>query len=155
LSVNSFFISLHLYFNKMSRYLKYFIGIWVIFSFASCNTNNPKSGSKERQEKHALSSIEFYETEYDFGTIAGGELVTHRFIFKNTGNAGLYISKVMADCGCTVADYEKDEVKPGAEGYIELIFNSEGFRGLQIKKVNVYANTIPPVHELTIAATIK
>ncbi len=134
---------------------KYLIGILLIFGFVSCNTNNSNKTVKERQEKHAITSVAFNETEYDFGTITGGELVTHRFVFKNTGNAGLYISKVMADCGCTVADYEKDEVKPGAEGYIELIFNSDGYHGLQIKKVNVYANTTPPVHELTIAATVE
>ncbi len=61
----------------------------------------------------------------------------------------------MADCGCTIADYEKSEIKPGEEGYVELVFNSEGYHGLQIKKVNVYANTTPKVHELTIAATVE
>lgn len=154
MSVKSFFISLHLYNDIMSKYLIYLISILVVFSCAACHTDNTK-GAEERAEKHGLTSVQFYETEYDFGTITEGEQVTHRFVFKNTGNSGLYISKVMADCGCTIVDYEKKEVKPGDEGYVELVFNSDAYHGLQIKKVNVYANTRPPVQELTIAATVE
>ncbi len=133
----------------------YTIVVLSIILFA-CNNSSDKEKSKQtRAEKHALTSMEFTEPEFDFGTITGGEVVAHRFIFKNTGNADLYISKVLADCGCTVADYVKEAVKPNEEGYVELIFNSDGYHGLQIKKVNVYANTQPAVHELTIAATVK
>ncbi|MCF6242770.1 MAG: DUF1573 domain-containing protein [Bacteroidales bacterium] len=139
----------------MNTGLKYLISAFVILFFVSCNTKGTKTETNQRAEKHAVTSLSFNETEFDFGTITSGEVLTHRFIFKNTGNAVLYISKVMADCGCTVADYEKAGIEPGKEGYIELVFNSDGFHGLQIKKVNVYANTNPAVHELTIAATVE
>lgn len=139
----------------MNIAFKYIISVSISLFFISCNTKNTKDVKHERLEKHAVTSLAFNETEYDFGTITSGEFVTHRFVFKNTGNSSLYISKVLADCGCTIADYEKKEIKPGEEGYIELVFNSEGYHGLQIKKVNVYANTKPEVHELTIAATVE
>ncbi len=139
----------------MNTIFKYIISVFITLFFISCNTKNTKDVEHERPEKHAVTSLAFNETEYDFGTITSGEFVTHRFVFKNTGNSALFISKVLADCGCTIADYEKAEIKPGEEGYIELVFNSEGYHGLQIKKVNVYANTTPEVHELTIAATVE
>lgn len=133
----------------------YTIVVTGMFLFACNNTSDKEKNEQTKAGKHALTSMEFTEPEFDFGTITRGEVVTHRFVFKNTGNADLYISKVLADCGCTAADYVKEAVKPDEEGYIELIFNSDGYYGLQIKKANVYANTQPAVHELTIAATVK
>jgi len=139
----------------MKMHLKYIIFLIVPVVLFACNSNTGEKQGQSRPEKLAKTSLEFTETEFDFGTITSGENVTHRFVFKNTGTADLYISRVAADCGCTIADYVKEAVKPGEEGYVELIFDSGGYHGLQIKKVNVYANTVPQVHELTIAAVVK
>ena len=139
----------------MNVQIKHIVFGALMLFVLSCNTNNGKKQGQNRPEKLAKTTMEFNETEFDFGTITGGEYVAHRFVFKNTGNADLYIEKVTADCGCTVVDYQKSAIKPGKEGFVELVFDSGGYHGLQIKKVNVYANTEPAVHELTIAATVQ
>lgn len=88
--------------------------------------------------------ITFDETEFNFGTIIEGASVEHMFTFTNTGKGPLIISDVNKSCGCTVPkNWSRAPIKPGEKGYIEAIFNSEGFPGETDKKLTVVANTIP------------
>jgi len=73
---------------------------------------------------------------------------------KNTGNSDLIITKVEASCGCTVAKYSKEPVKPGEEGLIEVIFDTSGRNGMQHKTVTILANTQPNVTRLEFTAEI-
>ncbi len=90
------------------------------------------------------TTIEFEETNFDFGTIKQGDKVTHVFKFRNTGNEPLIISNAKATCGCTVPEWPKDPVPPGATGEIKVVFNSRGKSNKQNKKVTITANTNPP-----------
>ncbi len=105
-------------------------------------------------DKNIVTKIEFESKEFDFGTITSGENVSHRFKFKNVGSSNLYITKVTADCGCTIIDYKKEAISPGKGSYIDAVFNSSGYHGLQIKNIKVYSNTKPAENELIIAAII-
>ena len=89
------------------------------------------------------TTIEFAETEFDFGVIEQGEKVTHVYKFKNTGNEPLIISSAKGSCGCTVPQWPKEPVAPGAEGEIKVEFDSKGKRSKQNKKVTIVANTNP------------
>ncbi len=95
-----------------------------------------------------VTEIQFDKTEHDFGKIRAGEKVTYRFKFRNTGALPLQITDVKPSCGCTASDYTRTPVAPGAEGFIEVVFDSEGRSGTQMKTVTVYANTEPPTHIL-------
>jgi hypothetical protein len=140
--------------NIISKFC--FIIVFILFTISiSCNYAGKESGQQSRQiDKNALTKIEFESKEFDFGTISSGENVSHRFKFKNVGSSNLYITKVTADCGCTVIDYEKEAIIPGQESYIETVYNSAGYRGLQIKNIKVYSNTKPAENKLVIAVTI-
>lgn len=89
------------------------------------------------------TSISFEEEVFDFGEITQGEKVTHTFKFKNTGDADLVIVSAKGSCGCTVPEWPKEPIAPGAEGEINVVFNSEGKSGKQHKRVSVVANTEP------------
>ena len=106
-------------------------------------------------EKSALGKpvIEFTKTEFDFGTIKMGEKVTFDFLFKNTGEGDLLITKVDSDCGCTVANYQAVAVKPGEKSSIAAIFDSNGLPGFQLKKIKVFSNAGEPVI-LTVSAVV-
>ena len=52
-----------------------------------------------------VTTVEFEETEFDFGTVMEGEKVTHVYKFKNTGDEPLIISNAKATCGCTVPSW--------------------------------------------------
>lgn len=86
------------------------------------------------------ASIYFAEPVFDFGSVWQGEAVTHKFEFQNVGNETLKIDRVRASCGCSKAEASVKEVPPGKSGYIEVVFNSEGYRNRQSKTVYVYSN---------------
>ena len=87
----------------------------------------------ENKKEEKLTDIKFYEETYDFGKISEGEVVTHRFKFKNVGENPLIIKDVKPSCGCTTPNYSKDPVPPGGEGFIDVSFNSKGREGTQHK----------------------
>ncbi len=134
-----------------------FIALILITVSVSCSNSGNKSEQNKNSgiNKNALTSIKFESKEFDFGIIEIGENVSHRFKFKNTGNSNLYISEVNADCGCTIVEFSKEAILPREESYIEAVFNSSSYHGLQIKNIKVYSNTKPAENELVIAATVK
>lgn len=83
----------------------------------------------------------FAETSFDFGTIQEGEVVKHTFTFTNTGKTPLIIQNATAQCGCTVPDWPREPVAPGAKGEIKVEFNSKGKAGVQNKAVTITSNT--------------
>ncbi len=86
------------------------------------------------------TSVEWQEIEHDFGDITEGEVVRHTFRFKNTGEHPLQLLRVKASCGCTTPSYTTEAVAPGAEGTVEVAFDSRGKPGFQNKAVTVTGN---------------
>ena len=65
--------------------------------------------------------IKFEQTTIDLGAFSMDDPVQKTvFKFKNVGDAKLVITSVHASCGCTVADYPKDFISPGATGEITV-----------------------------------
>ncbi|MES2558930.1 MAG: DUF1573 domain-containing protein [Bacteroidota bacterium] len=98
--------------------------------------------------KAALTStggavIEFEKTDHNFGNITQGEQAEYNFKFRNTGGQDLLISAANASCGCTVPEYSKEPIKPGAMGSIKVKFNSDYRLDAFEKAVVVTANTTP------------
>ncbi len=102
-----------------------------------------------------VAVMTFASNEHDFGTINQGDKVSHTFTFKNTGTTDLIISDAQGTCGCTVPEFPKDPVKPGASGTMKVTFDSTGKSGNQQKSVNITANTQTGKEQLTIRANIK
>jgi hypothetical protein len=118
--------------------------------------NVPATASQEGTVSEAGTApvIVFNEEKHDFGKIMQGEKVSYSFIFKNTGGSDLVISSAQGSCGCTVPSYPKDPVKPGEEGKIDVVFNSEGKSGVVQKTVTLVTNCNPSTKVLTIASNI-
>ena len=94
-----------------------------------------------------ITSIEFGESEYDFGSVTEGEKVKHVYAFKNTGQEPLIISNAKATCGCTVPQWTREPIAPGDSGELTVVFDTKnkGKVGgqLQTKRVTITANTDP------------
>lgn len=88
--------------------------------------------------------------EYDFGEIVQGAVVKHTFVVKNMGDAPLEIA-ARPSCGCVTPYYDK-VIEPGKEGKIEAELRSAGFRGAQIKTIQVTSND-PDTPNLTLRLT--
>lgn len=91
--------------------------------------------------------------EFDFGKIKLNNPVTHEFKFRNSGSVPLVISSVQASCGCTVADYTKDPIPAGEEGFVKATYNAAR-AGMFTKTVTVNANTADGVVVLTIKGEV-
>ena len=113
----------------------------------STTTTPPDNGSSATNAQPSsnlpLTTIEFYEESHNFGEIKEGDKAKHTFRFKNTGANPLKVENVKASCGCTASDYTKEEVAPGAEGFVEVEFDSSNKNGIIRKTVTVTTNSEP------------
>lgn len=98
--------------------------------------------------------MSFDEQSYDFGDIDQGDIVQHVFKFRNTGGSELVISNAVGSCGCTIPEFPRDPVAPGANAEIKVKFNSTGKSGHQTKTVTITTNTANVTEMLTIKAAI-
>jgi len=92
-------------------------------------------------------------TTADLGKIKVGKPVTQSFTFINKGDAELVISSVKASCGCTIAEYTKEPIPPGAQGSVKATYNAAHV-GTFNKTVTVNANTEEGVVLLTIKGEV-
>jgi hypothetical protein len=92
-------------------------------------------------------------TAHDFGKIQLNKPVTHEFKFTNTGDAPLIISSVQASCGCTVAEYSKDPIAPGSQGFVKATYNAAKV-GVFTKTITVNANAQDAVVQLVIKGEV-
>jgi hypothetical protein len=127
----------------------------------SCSSEKPteESGSTtaigaDSIATKPITSIAFADSLHDFGTLNEGEKATYTFKYTNTGENPLVLEDVRASCGCTLPEWTKDEIAPGAEGLIKVVYNSEGRPGEFKKTITVIANTQAEVSLLTIMGKV-
>lgn len=86
--------------------------------------------------------IKFEKTTIDLGVFSQDEPVRKCvFKFTNVGNAPLIINYVHPSCGCTVAEYPKEPIAPGASGEISVTYDGTGkMPGPMSKYVQVFTN---------------
>lgn len=106
-------------------------------------------------DESALTELTFEKDYYDFGDIAQGEKVAYSFKFKNTGKGDLIITSAKGSCGCIIPEWPQEPIAPGAEGVIDVVFNSDGKSGQQNKKVTIVANTVPSRTNLSIVGNVN
>jgi len=127
---------------------KTLLGILVVcFAAIGCNQQEEKKDEISTElinnDANSAASFDFEETVIEFGEISQGEKVKRRYKFKNIGKSDLIISNASGSCGCTVPVYPKKPIKPGAEGEIEVVFDSNGKRGHVHNTITLIANTVP------------
>lgn len=101
------------------------------------------------------TTIQFYETKFNFGTISVGRIVTHVFRFKNTGMNPLMIAKTDVTCGCTTPNFPLESIAPGSDGEITILYNSEGHAGHEEKNIVVHSNALPEAVSITVEAEVR
>lgn len=115
---------------------------------------NVPATASGNDESASMPAIVFDKDLHDFGRITEGESISYSFHFRNTGKSDLVISNCSASCGCTVADYPKGRIAPGAEGYVTVSFNSRGKVGQQYQEVTVVSNAQPSRSVIKITAQV-
>ena len=107
------------------------------------NVTATAAGTEPAAPTGPTTAMSFAETEFNFGKVKAGEKVQHEYVFKNTGKEPLVISNAKGSCGCTVPEWPKEPIAPGASGKIKVEFDSKGKSGQQTKQVTITANTDP------------
>jgi hypothetical protein len=64
------------------------------------------------------------ETTHDFGKIKKNDPATVTYTVKNNGTNPLIITAAKSSCGCTVAEYTKEPIKPNESGIVKATYNS-------------------------------
>ncbi len=127
------------------------IGLLMAMVCFGCAGNQQKTDAKA----DGTPQINFETYEHNFGTIAQGEKVSYTFKFRNIGDGALQITDVTTSCGCTASKYSTEPVKPGESGTVEVIFDSYGREGKQLKSANVWTNCGEKPIKLQIFAEVK
>ena len=92
------------------------------------------------QQKGAF--ISFEKEGHDYGKIKeDGGKKEYKFVFTNTGDAPLIITKVKASCGCTSPTWTEKPIMPGQKGFVSAVFNPLGRPGNFNKSIFVESNT--------------
>ncbi|MEM1321723.1 MAG: DUF1573 domain-containing protein [Bacteroidota bacterium] len=120
----------------------------------TANPANPAAPAEPAIPAGPTTTVEFEESEFDFGVVDAGEKVTHVYKFTNTGDEPLIISNAKGSCGCTVPNWPKEPIAPGNTGEIKVQFDSKNKKGKQSKRVTITANTDPVQTFLTIKGEV-
>ena len=79
----------------------------------------------------------FSETSHDFGTVARGAKVEHRFKIKNLYVEDIHIVGVRTSCGCTTPSLTKNVLKTWETGEVVARFNTPTFQGYRSATLTV------------------
>ena len=93
------------------------------------------------QSKNA-GKVEWLVQQADTGEIPYGVPVTREYVVKNVSEEELVLTEVRSTCHCTVSDWTKEPIAPGATGTIRLTYDALK-EGEFYKLFKVYTNFDP------------
>ena len=112
----------------------------LLFSFAF-SVVAAMTASAQNTAVQGGAKIEFSKETHDYGNIKYGGEPYCTFEFKNTGDQPLIISGAKGSCGCTVPEYSKEPVAPGAKGSISVKYDTNR-PGPINKSVTINSNAV-------------
>ena len=125
----------------------------LIFLSCSSGSNETKDYAVEVDSTKS-ANLEYIEDFFDFGTITSGEVVSHSFKFKNSGDGVLIIKDVIPSCGCTTSKLSSKMLKPGEEAFVEVVCDRKGWYCSQYKSVTLRTNSPIMDKSVTIKANV-
>ncbi|WP_207427220.1 DUF1573 domain-containing protein [Pedobacter sp. SYSU D00535] len=137
----------------------------VSFFLNACSNNNQEQAKQSdsssvsttdgEQSAENAPVIKYENDTYDFGKATDGEKVAYDFKFTNTGKTPLIISNASATCGCTVPDYPREPIPPGASAAIKVVFDTANKTGMQRKVVTITSNANPSTSEVYLVGEVE
>lgn len=117
--------------------------------------NQPQPSAPQAQPVNDPTVMSFAQMKHDFGTIDQNTENEYVFEFTNEGDKPLIIETANGSCGCTVPEFPREPIAPGATGEIRVMYKPGKQKGLQNKTVTVIANTNPRETRLNISANVQ
>lgn len=78
---------------------------------------------------------------HKFADTREGEVLSHTFTIKNTGNAPLIISDYKVACPCTKAELPSEPILPGQSYKMKVTFDTKGKYEWQDRAILLQTNT--------------
>ena len=135
--------------------------------FVYVNTNDPSNSEIKLQivgnivipgkslASENLPKIYFLETQYDFGAVKEGQVVSHTFKFLNKGKTTLEIQDFKTSCGCTVASLSSKQIAPGKNGTMKIDLDTKNRQGKMSRTITITSNDPEePTKVITIYADV-
>lgn len=121
---------------------------FFLLSFSAVNAQNAVQSVEAQKAPADADAIDLKETVYDFGKIPQGKPVYHFFDVINKTKTPLKLDNVMASCGCTTPEWNREPIAAGATDKIKVGYNaaSEGpfeklitvtYAGNQTKQIRI------------------
>ena len=120
----------------------------------SCNPVTKKTEPNKLNNESGIAKFVFSEEIHNFGSLKDGEIVSFTFLFRNGGTKTLSISDVDSGCGCTEVKIPNKTIEPGEVGQIEVIYNSSGEVGKQLKVITLFSNAENAQKQIFIKADV-
>lgn len=93
--------------------------------------------AQQAAKPNPAGRLVFEEKFFDFGTVTEGDIIKHKFKFKNEGAGTVKIVKTDASCGCTALSGVLKDYAPGASGEMAVEIDTRGKKGIIVKTVTV------------------
>lgn len=90
---------------------------------------------------------------HNFGQIEWKRPVTVEYAITNTGDKPLVLTNVTTSCACSVADWSKEPIAPGAKGTVKASFDAKALGRFE-KTVGIYSNAEPHLVYLKFAGEV-
>ncbi len=133
-----------------------FIGL-VLYTFSGFaqEKKTPTVGAvKSAAAPASTAEITFSKDLHDFGTISKGDNGSTEFTFKNTGKEPLIIANAQGSCGCTVPQWPKEPIAPGATSSIKVTYDTKRV-GAFTKTVTITSNAQTSSKIITIKGVVN
>ena len=90
-----------------------------------------------------LPVLKFDERRISFGEVRKGDTREHRYTFKNVGSVPANIALVTA-CECTTLDWTRGAIAPGAEGFVNAVFDSSEKDAGELIVIDIILEEVTP-----------
>lgn len=100
--------------------------------------------------------LKFEKNLIDFGRVDNSEKISIELAIINEGKSDLYIRKIKSTCSCTTTNPNKEVLKPGESGSLNITFDPRGRTGSQQKLITIFSNDPrASAQRLTVKAFVK
>jgi hypothetical protein len=98
----------------------------------------------------------FKETTHDFGVVARGAKVEHRFVVENNNKEDIVIESVTSSCGCSTPRVTKQVLKSWETAEVVVALDTRGFTGRKDATITVkFAPPYAAEFQLHVHANIR
>ena len=138
------------------------LGLLLVLGVTASNAQETSKAAKKIKAKTASVStpkvegagMMFATETIDYGNIAYNSDGKREFVFTNNGNKPLIITNAQSTCGCTIPNYPREPIAPGAKGVIGVKYDTSRAGQAFNKTITLTTNAAQSTKTLTIKGNV-